>query len=573
MTDMYTGAPPDSLSLPGSLSLKDQTHRVLARKYRPLVFSDMIGQSVLVTTLSHAIMTGRLAHAWMLTGVRGVGKTTTARIIARSLNCTGSGGVQGPTVDPCGACASCLAISEGRHVDVSEMDAASRTGVGDIRDILDGVSYRPISARYKIYIIDEVHMLSQAAFNALLKTLEEPPEHVKFIFATTDTRKVPVTVLSRCQRFDLKRVRPEDLSAHLKRIADQEDIATETNALQLIAEAADGSVRDALSLLDQAIVYGAGKVTQSCVLEMIGLANREDIFALLDSVFSADLKGTFERLARLYEAGADPATIVSDLQDHVHKITLLKAVPDLPNSRLFATRDVSVREARHAENLSMAVLTRTWQMLVKIQDEIRLDSHPLRTLEMGLLRLAYATDVPTPSEIISQLRTSTPAERKAPLSQASQKEPTAYLGTATRQDGISAASTSPAPPSPRPQNAPTTFEGLIHWLAEKREALLAHHLEHNVSPIHYELGRIDFRPLEQAPPDLAHKLRLFLERETGAHWQVRGCEEGGHATIHDKTLSEVTSHPLVEAALGIFPSAEIRPLHNTSSPLPQEPFT
>lgn len=557
MIDVQTPTPPTSPAP------AHQEHRVLARKYRPQTFSDMIGQDVLVKTLSHAISTGRLAHAWMLTGVRGVGKTTTARIIARALNCTGSDGTRGPTITPCGVCTSCTAIAADRHVDIAEMDAASRTGVGDIRDILDGVRYRPISARYKIYIIDEVHMLSQAAFNALLKTLEEPPEHVKFIFATTDTRKVPVTVLSRCQRFDLRRVGVKDLAAHLQHIANQESVTTEIEALQLIAEAADGSVRDGLSLLDQAIVYGAGEVTQTCVLAMIGLANREDIFSLLESLFSADLKKSFERLARLYEAGADPMAIVSDLQDRVHKITVLKALPDLPKNRVLIAGDSSAQDMKYAEHLSMAFLTRTWHMLVKIQDEIRLSTHPLRTLEMGLLRLAYAADTPTPNEILSRLRaqpTQVPYQPPAP--------PPSHKAPTERTDELAAPhreTTSTPPPSP--MNTLPTFENLIHWLAEKREVLLAHHLEHSVSLIHYEPGRIDFRPLDQTPPDLAQKLDLFLEQETGMRWRVGCSQEGGETTVHDKALAEITAHPLVKTALEVFPSAEVRPLHHVAEPL------
>ncbi|MBK1678179.1 hypothetical protein CKO38_16165 [Rhodospirillum rubrum] len=377
-------------------------YRVLARKYRPASFDALIGQEALVRTLTNAIDSGRLAQAWMLTGVRGVGKTTTARLIARALNCVGADGKGGVTITPCGVCEHCKAIAEDRHVDVLEMDAASRTGVGDIREILDGVRYRPAVARTKVYIIDEVHMLSTAAFNALLKTLEEPPEHVKFIFATTEIRKVPVTVLSRCQRFDLRRVSAAELSGHFLRIAGLEGAEIAPSALTLIARAADGSVRDGLSLLDQAIAHGGGTVSEAQVAEMLGLADRARIFDLLDALLAGRIAESLDLLDRQYALGADPLVIVQDLLDLVHWMTRVKVVP-------VSAEDAAVPEAERtrgramAERLSMAVLNRCWQILLKGLGEARGAPVPLQAVEMVLIRLAYASDLPTPEEALKMI--------------------------------------------------------------------------------------------------------------------------------------------------------------------------
>ncbi|MCA1974480.1 MAG: DNA polymerase III subunit gamma/tau, partial [Caenispirillum sp.] len=388
-------------------------YRVLARKYRPRDFSTLIGQDALVRTLSNAIASGRLAQAYVLTGVRGVGKTTTARIIARALNCIGPDGTGGPTVTPCGVCQHCTAISEDRHVDVLEMDAASRTGVNDIREILDGVRYRPTSARYKIYIVDEVHMLSTAAFNALLKTLEEPPEHVKFIFATTEIRKVPVTVLSRCQRFDLRRVEAETLAAHFAGIAEQEGAQIEPAALAMVARAADGSVRDGLSLLDQAIAHGGGTVTEAQVRDMLGLADRAVVFDLFDAAMSGDVSRALSLIADQYAAGADPTVILQDMLELTHWLTRLKIAPDGADDPM-AGESERVRGKDMATRLHMAVLTRAWQMLLKGLNEARSAPSPLQAVEMAVIRLTYAAHLPSPAEVVEKLSAQQQAQPPQP---------------------------------------------------------------------------------------------------------------------------------------------------------------
>ena len=348
-------------------------YRVLARKYRPTDFAGLIGQEAMVRTLTNAIQSGRLAHAFVLTGVRGVGKTTTARIIARALNCVGPDGQGGPTIDPCGVCEHCKAIAEDRHVDVLEMDAASRTGVNDIREIIEGVRYRPTSARFKVYIIDEVHMLSTAAFNALLKTLEEPPEHVKFVFATTEIRKIPVTVLSRCQRFDLRRVDIDVLAAHFAGIVAKESAQVEEAALRLIARAADGSVRDGLSLLDQAISHGAGLVTEAQVRDMLGLADRARVFDLFELVMRGQVAPALDQIGEQYSLGADPAVVLQDMLELTHWLTRLKISPDAADTAGTASETERVRGRQMAQTLGMAHLTRAWQMLLKGLQETRSD--------------------------------------------------------------------------------------------------------------------------------------------------------------------------------------------------------
>src|SRR5882672_3981140 len=378
-------------------------YRVLARKYRPTTFAELIGQEALVRTLSNAIASGRIAHAFILTGVRGVGKTTTARILARALNCIGADGTGGPTVSPCGECVHCRSIAEDRHVDVMEMDAASRTGVDDIRELTDGVRYRPVSARYKVYIIDEVHMLSKNAFNALLKTLEEPPPDVKFVFATTEIHKVPVTVLSRCQRFSLRRVPVELLVGHYRQIAEAEGIAIEPGALGLIARAADGSVRDGLSLLDQAIALAdAGPIAEAAVRDMLGIADRGLVFDLFETVMKGDAAGALHQLDGLYQGGADPLMILQELLDLTHFVTRLKLVPDAGAGDPMAEGD-RVRAQPLAQALSMPVLARAWQMLLKGVEEVQNAPSPAQAAEMVLVRLAYVADLPAPVDLVRAL--------------------------------------------------------------------------------------------------------------------------------------------------------------------------
>ncbi|MEX2643807.1 MAG: DNA polymerase III subunit gamma/tau, partial [Acetobacterales bacterium] len=379
-------------------------YRVLARKYRPRHFGELIGQEPMVRTLRNAIASGRLAHAFVLTGVRGVGKTTTARIIAKALNYAGPDGTAGPTADPADDCAHCRSIDEGRHPDVIEMDAASRTGVDDIRELIDGVRYRPVSARYKVYIIDEVHMLSRNAFNALLKTLEEPPEHVKFIFATTEIRKVPVTVLSRCQRFDLRRVDVETLTAHFAAVAEKENARFSREAVGMIARAADGSVRDGLSLLDQAISHAGAdvEVGEAEVREMLGLADRAQVFDLLDAAFGGKPDRALSLFGEMYAVGADPGTVLQDLLELVHWLTRLKVTPSVADGAGVPELE-RTRGREMAEALSMPVLTRAWQMLLKGLGEVQQAANPHQAAEMVLVRLAYAADLPDPGSLVRRL--------------------------------------------------------------------------------------------------------------------------------------------------------------------------
>nr|WP_232014496.1 DNA polymerase III subunit gamma/tau [Cereibacter sphaeroides] len=381
----------------------EQGYQVLARKYRPQTFADLIGQDAMVRTLKNAFAADRIAHAFVMTGVRGVGKTTTARIIAKGLNCVGPDGTGGPTTEPCGQCEPCRAIAEGRHVDVMEMDAASRTGVGDIREIIDSVHYRAASARYKIYIIDEVHMLSTSAFNALLKTLEEPPAHVKFIFATTEIRKVPVTVLSRCQRFDLKRIEPEVMMAHLSRVAGKEGAELTRDALALITRAAEGSVRDAMSLMDQAIAHGAGETTADQVRAMLGLADRGRVLDLFDLVMKGEAAAALAELSGQYADGADPMAVLRDLAEITHWISIIKISPEAAEDPT-TPPDERTRGLEMAERLPMRVLTRMWQMLLKAIEEVSLAPNAMMAAEMAVIRLTHVADLPDPEALIRRLQ-------------------------------------------------------------------------------------------------------------------------------------------------------------------------
>src|SRR6056297_2386064 len=378
-------------------------YQVLARKYRPETFADLVGQEAMVRTLKNAFEADRIAQAFVMTGIRGIGKTTTARIIAKGLNCVGTDGSSGPTTEPCGVCEHCVAIMEGRHVDVMEMDAASRTGVGDIREIIDSVHYRAASARYKIYIIDEVHMLSTSAFNALLKTLEEPPEHVKFIFATTEIRKVPVTVLSRCQRFDLRRIEPEVMIALLRRIADAEGAQIAGDALALITRAAEGSARDATSLLDQAISHGAGETTAAEVRSMLGLADRGRVLDLFDLIMKGDAAGALTELGGQYAEGADPMAVLRDLAEITHWISVVKITPEAADDPTIGP-DERARGQHMAEALPMRVLTRLWQMLLKALDEVAEAPNAMMATEMAIIRLTHVADLPSPEELVRKLR-------------------------------------------------------------------------------------------------------------------------------------------------------------------------
>ena len=539
------------------------TYHVLARKYRPQNFQALIGQDAMVRTLTNAIREDRIAHAFILTGVRGVGKTTTARIIARALNCVGADGQGGATAEPCGVCEHCLAIADSRHLDVMEMDAASRTGINDIRELIDGVRYLPVSARSKIYIIDEVHMLSTAAFNGLLKTLEEPPPHVKFIFATTEIRKIPVTVLSRCQRFDLRRVDGDVLIAHLQAIAKKEAAPAEAEALALIARAAEGSVRDGLSLLDQAMVHGNGEVGADAVRQMLGLVDRGGLFDLFEALMSGDVASALGGAREQYDLGADPSAILQDLLELSHWLTRLKVTPDTAGAA--AVSDLErARGLALAERLSMPVLARNWQMLLKGLGEARSAPSALAALEMVLIRLCYSAELPPPADVVKNLeRRDTPAQG-APLPAPPSSGPAASAR-------VAAAPAAQANAAPAPQQAVQqaislqTFDELIALAEHQREGMLAYHLVEHVQLIRFEEGRLEIAVTAQAPSDLAQSLSQKLQDWTGRTWMVLiNAEAEGATTVAERRraaraaeFENARAHPLVKAALEAFPDAEI----------------
>jgi DNA polymerase-3 subunit gamma/tau len=542
----------------------------LARKYRPSDFSGLIGQEALVRTLTNAIAQGRLAHAFMLTGVRGVGKTTTARILARAFNCIGPDGKGGPTASPCGVCEHCKAIAEDRHVDVVEMDAASRTGVNDIRELIEGVRYRPVSARFKIYIIDEVHMLSSNAFNALLKTLEEPPEHVKFIFATTEIRKVPVTVLSRCQRFDLRRIEADKLAAHLGSIAASEGAKLAPTALALIARAADGSARDGLSLLDQAITLAepGQEVSEEQVRAMLGIADRTQLFDLYEAIMAGRAAEALDQLRRMYEAGADPIVVLQDLLDLTHWLTRSKLTPDVLNQPAVPEAERK-RGGTLAKDLSLPVLARAWQMLLKGLGEAQYAPQPLAAAEMALIRLMHVADLPTPGDLVRQLSGGAPVSNSGAPSRA----PSSGGGGGFANGGSAVASRAVArdpAPAPQPTTAaalepmPTSFAAVVALFAARREGILHTHLQNDVHLVHFEVGRIELRPTQRAPSNLPNRIAACLNEWTGSRWLVGVSGDLGAPTLKEQAQAvdaemrrRASEHPLVKAVLDAFPGATI----------------
>jgi DNA polymerase-3 subunit gamma/tau len=544
-------------------------YRVLARKYRPQSFDDLIGQDAMVRTLSNAFDTGRIPQAWILTGVRGVGKTTTARILARGLNYLRADGSGGPTVHMPDEGVHCRAIMESRHVDVLEMDAASHTSVDDVRQINDSVRYAPVSARYKVYIIDEVHMLSTSAFNAFLKTLEEPPPHVKFVFATTEIRKVPITILSRCQRFDLRRVESGVLINHLRGICGKEGVGVDDEALALIARAAEGSVRDSLSLLDQAIAHGAGRIEAETVRAMMGLADRARVIDLFEAVMRGDIAGALKELHDQYDAGADPAVIVADLADFVHFVSRLKVVPE-------AARDAAVTESERERGLAlsalpMRILSRAWQMLLKGHAEVKDAARPVAAADMLLIRLAYAADLPTPDEALKLHD----AEAQ-PGPGGGGALPRSGGGDGARGSLALAARGEPRPAAvPLPTTAPVAlrlerFEDLVALAAEKRDIVAKHALENDVRLVRFEDGLIEFNPAASASPQLAAELTKKLMDWTGRRWVVAVSSREGQATLRSVAasteaarLEDVRRHPLVEAVLNRFPGAQIVAVRDT----------
>jgi DNA polymerase-3 subunit gamma/tau len=560
-------------------------YRVLARKYRPVTFEELIGQEAMVKTLTNAIASNRLPHAWMLTGVRGIGKTTTARIIARALNCTGADGKGNSTIHPCGQCDSCRAIAEDRHVDVLEMDAASRTSVDDIRDIIDGVRYGPVSARYKIYILDEVHMLSKNAFNALLKTLEEPPPHTKFIFATTEIRKVPVTVLSRCQRFDLRRIDSEMLAKHFTDVVGWEKVTAESEAIKLIAHAADGSVRDGLSLLDQAIARGDGKVLAADVKDMLGLADRGHSIALCRHLLRGEMKDALATFDVMQQAGSDPLQALQDMCDLVYLLTRGQVIADFARDQSLPEYDRQL--LTELSDIKLPALTRAWQILLKGIGEVQQAQHPAQAAEMVLIRLAYASELPPPADLIKQLREtvgtnaagagiSAPSGAPGPGSRAK----IAVGAPATVTQAVARQAVPQAEGSPNAQALlpmPTSYKELVALVAANREGALHAQLYGNVHAVRCEPGLLEIRVGANAAPDLASRLTKFLTSSTGQRWMVSLSSAEGEPTLAEqdkvaekKRQERALAHPLTEAVVKTFPGAKMTALRKKMLLTPAE---
>jgi DNA polymerase-3 subunit gamma/tau len=529
------------------MSDSPQPYRVLARKYRPRNFRELIGQDAMVQTLGNAIRRGRLAHAFLMTGVRGVGKTSTARLIAKALNCIGPDGQGGPTIDPCGLCEPCRAIAEGRHIDVVEMDAASHTGVDDVREIIEAVRYAAVSARYKIYIIDEVHMLSKNAFNALLKTLEEPPAHVKFLFATTEVNKVPVTVLSRCQRFDLRRIPAELLAAHFAHVVEAESVAAEPDALALIAQAAEGSARDGLSILDQAIAHAetsggedsaAPLVTAAQVRDMLGLSDRGATRRLFALLLGGDTAALLAGLRDQYALGVEPLALMRGLMELVHAVTLAKAGRDIASPGQSAEEREAL--ADWSAQLGFAPLHRLWQLLVKGHEEVANAVLPIESCEMALLRVMHAATMPDPGELARLLREG------------------ATLAPAAVDAGQAAPSATPA------ARLPATFGDLIEAFWQKGKGQLAQELHDCVRVVRYAPPQLDYSPTPQLPGDFTARLLPALREVTGSAWQVAQSDAPAQPTLLEQeqraaaeARAAILESPVVKAAMAAFPDAEL----------------
>lgn len=509
-------------------------YRVLARKYRPQTLAELVGQDVLVKTLTHGIQTNKLPHAFIFHGIRGVGKTTTARIIAKALNCTGPDGQGGPTPNPCGVCSSCVSIQEDRHLDVVEMDAASRTGVDDIREVIESARYKAVSGRYKIYIIDEVHMLSRNAFNALLKTLEEPPPHVKFIFATTELKKVPDTVLSRCMRFDLGRISPNVLLNHFSRIAKLENVAIDTESLALITRAADGSARDGLSLLDQAIALCGETVSCEVVRQMLGVVDRGRLFEVLTLLMQGNVEPALTQARDLVASGGDPTALLQDLLDLIYWVTCLKNLPKLQSDITWPEKDRQ-QGAQLAESLSMAALIRAWQVLSKGYEEVTRSPLPGQAMEMVLMRLCYLSDLPSAENLLAVVQN---GGRMPQLAQAAPVEASKTL--------------------------PNTYQELMAVVAQAKEPIIYSHLIHDVHLLDYKPGYLKMRLSDAVMPTFSAQLQTVLERVTGQSWQIDLSQEKGAPTVREQRIEtenqhreEALNHPIVKSLQEDFPESLI----------------
>ncbi len=564
MSGLFGGSAADDDSLPppavgaglfgdAPAAAQSTPYRVLARKYRPARFEDLIGQDVMVRTLRNAFAMNRLAHAFMLTGVRGTGKTTTARIIARALNCIGPDGAGGPTATPCGVCANCTAILADRHPDVIEMDAATRNKVDDAREIIEAVRYKPLQARTKVFILDEVHMLTTQAFNALLKTLEEPPPHITFIFATTEIRKVPITVLSRCQRFDLRRISAAELGGLFDRVAAAEQVAIEPAATDLIARAADGSARDGLSLLDQAIARREGDaVTAAEVADMLGLADRQLVFELMAAVLAGDVAAALAITDRAYAFGADLGTVLTDLLELTHMLTRLRSVPGLRDGPALPEAERTLGAAM-ADQLSIPVLSRLWQMLLKGLAEVETSPDRRAAAEMVLIRLCHVSDAPPPGDLVRRLTAST------------QPPPSPGVRTVTSSGAVALRAPEPEPsPEPAPPSRqPASFRDVVA-LCSGRDPMLHSHLRHSVHLVRFAPGVIELRPQPVAPRDLAPRLAALLLAETGARWTIALSAAPGEPTLGEQGATAeadrraaAADHPLVRAIMDAFPGAKL----------------
>ena len=533
------------LDLPEQPQKSDEAspYRVLARKYRPQTFAELIGQDAMVKTLGNAIERGRIAHAFLLTGVRGVGKTSTARLVAKALNCVGPDGQGGPTINPCGVCEPCRAIAEGRHIDVIEMDAASHTGVDDVREIIEAVRYASVSARYKIYIVDEVHMLSKSAFNALLKTLEEPPAHVKFLFATTEVNKVPVTVLSRCQRFDLRRIPAEKLAEHFAWVAAAENVEVELEALHAIARAAEGSARDGLSILDQAIAHGEGKVTAEQVRDMLGQADRGRIRRLLETLLGGDLAATLEQLDEAHALGIEPGSLLRGLMESLHAVTRSKA-----GAKADLLQSAEEREAAVdlAAPLCLGNLHRLWHLLLRGLEDVRISPDPHEAATMVLLRLIHAADMPDPSALAAML-----AGGGAPATASTAPTSTASPGAEAR--------------------LPSDFPALVEAVERQGKQLLGLQLRDQVGLVSFEPGELVLKPLRPLGPDFPRELAAAAKTATGLAWQVRLTDEGGspslqqqEAMAEERMRAAVLEESNIKALLDEFPDATLESIDPTT---------